>query len=102
MHIIDQTIVSQLRRAGLTNALVSLASPRVKSFLRRPGALLREGWRLAPEGGSSYAIGDGRLFGQQLWFDHRQGTVKLRTFYRDHSQEIVYDMLGQRVLSIKR
>lgn len=102
MHIIDQTLVSYLRRAGLANALVSLDSPRVRTFLKRPGALLREGWRLAPEHGSSYEIGDGRMFGQQLWFDHRQGTVRLRTFYREHSQEIVYDMLRQRVLSSKR
>jgi hypothetical protein len=102
MSSIDATLVGALRRAGLANALVSLDSPRVRTFLRKPGALLREGWRLAPEQGASYLIGDGRMYGQQLWFDHKNGTVRLRTFYRDHSQEILYDMVGQRVVLTSR
>ncbi|GMU55225.1 MAG: hypothetical protein AMXMBFR33_43710 [Candidatus Xenobia bacterium] len=98
---IDGYLVSQLRRAGLRNALVSFNSPRFRTLLKRPGSLMREGWRLAPEGGASYVIGDGRLYGQQLTFDARLGTLTVRTFYRETSQEVVYDVLKQRVLATR-
>ncbi len=98
---INGTLVSQLRRAGLKNVLVSLNSPRFKTLLKRPGSLMREGWRLAPEGGASYVIGDGRLYGQQLTFDSRLGTLTVRTFYRHEAQELVYDVFKQRVLATR-
>lgn len=88
----------RLLRERVGRVLSSLTGLRLKSYLRRPGRLITDGWRLNRNGDSlSYSIGSTR-YGQELSINRRERLVTLKVFCPDLTQEIQMDIKSSEIV----
>ncbi|MEW6281297.1 MAG: hypothetical protein AB1758_21985 [Candidatus Eremiobacterota bacterium] len=113
---VDTSLVNDLHRMGLLEAVVEVKSPRFWRYIMDPRSILRHHWNLLQEasGGDSgdrvYVLGqqpspDTRRFrgvGQRLIINRREGRVTLLTYAYGEVQEIQVDLDSTRVLENRR
>ncbi len=98
---VSDELSSMLRDSGLVTSFNTLASNRLKKFLKKPVTLLREGWNYDGEGGESrYRLGETTGIHQFLSVQRKSGTVILKTVAPGRGrQEIVWDLKAQEVVN---
>ena len=96
-------LYEELLRCGVTTAIPSVSSTRIKAYLSRPARMLHDGWRLVSFdqlGVVSYSVEGIRGARQILRYDKKAKEVELRTFCPQlgQSQHLIYSLERAQVL----
>lgn len=92
------------RDRGLLTALITLESPRFRSYLKKPANLLHDRWDFVGRGDNReviYSLGTPRGLRQELTISPRQGHASLHTSDPSSGAEqtMVFDLRNKRVVS---
>lgn len=98
---VSEELSSMLKDSGLVTSFSTLASVRLRKFLKKPVTLLREGWNYDGDSGESrYRLGETNGVHQYISVQRKSGTVTLSTVAPGKGrQEIVWDLRAQEVLN---